>query len=53
MSWEAYDYIIVCHDIIITCKMSKSLIEKSKTLILRNRLFYFICNVRSIGVFEY
>ena len=29
MSWEAYDNIIVCYDMIIKCKMSENLLEKS------------------------
>ena len=34
MSWEAYDNIIVCYDMIIKCKMSKNLFGKSETVVL-------------------
>ena len=34
MSWEAYDNIIVCYDMIIKCKMSENLLEKSETVVL-------------------
>ena len=30
MSWEAYDNITVCCDMIIKCKMSKNLLGKSE-----------------------
>ena len=34
MSWEAYDNIIVCYEMIIKCKMSENLLGKSKTVVL-------------------
>ena len=33
MTWEAYDYIIVCYDMIIKCKMSEKLLGKSETVV--------------------
>ena len=47
MSWEAYDYIIVCYNMIIKCKISKKLLGKSETMVLFNKycLILFTMNV--------
>ena len=37
MSWEAYDYIIVCYDMIIKCKMSENLLGKSEAVVSSNK----------------
>ena len=34
MSWEAYDNIIVCYEMIIKCKMSENLLGKSEIVVL-------------------
>ena len=37
MSWEAYDNIIVCYDMIIKYKMSENLLGKSETVVSFNK----------------
>ena len=37
MSWEAYNYIIVCYNMIIKCEISKNLLGKSETVVSFNK----------------
>ena len=57
MSWEAYDNIIVCYEMIIKCKMSENLLGKSEIVVLMYEQIvlleynYFIFDECSIRVF--